>query len=516
MKKSLHLWVGFGVLLGGCTTSLAVREAVMEADRLGREAVRDYRAKAKNYAPFEMRDDIYMRANVIPRRESKSLPQEWAGRTVVYESGVSVEFDEVTTFLSRLTGYAFREESINTGEELFLEHAGSLRSLLDKLATQLDAEWQFQDNVIVFSGSQTVVFTIHMPPFQVTGSASEAGHSSNFSRNVWNDLISGVERIIESNGGQGNVVPVEAAGQLIVTAKPRALGAVARFIEKENKLLARQIALEVELISVRVSDNDDYEFNLGAVLSDVFETTVNLGNITSSGTTAAAANMFLGFNRSGTGTLSRLATSLGGRTTTVLASNVSRTTMILMNGQSAPLEVDDEEAYVSSITRQQDRTTDETTVTYQTATLTTGLDIVVTPYISENESVVVNVAMNISQNLGFQEYGTVGSDNVVQLPNTRNRSFINQVVVPSGATLVAVGYESKVSNAEKSGVGHSSFFLLSGKDDSEIIRERLVIAITPVILAPLEKLPIPVMKTVSAPQEQERQERRTQQQETGL
>ena len=272
--------LGLSALLWGCATTAAVREAVFEADRLGRDALRDYRVRVKDSEPFEVRDGVYLKANVIPRRESKALPQEWAGRTVVYESPAPVSLREITNFLSRLTGYAFRTGRVTGEDEIFLEHAGSLRSLLDKIATQVDAEWQFRDDVIVFSSTETVVFTVHMPPFQVTGSASQAGHNSNFQRDVWQDLITGVERILESQGRGGSVVPIRAAGQLIVTANPRALAAVARFIEKENQLLARQIALEVELISVRVSDKDDYTLNLGAILSDVFQTTVNLGTLT--------------------------------------------------------------------------------------------------------------------------------------------------------------------------------------------------------------------------------------------
>ena len=186
--------------------------------------------------------------------------------------------------------------------------------------------------------------------------------------------------------------------------------------------------------------------------------------------------------------------------------------MILMNGQSAPLEVNESESYVSATTRQQGEQGEPDTITQQTATLDTGLNVVVIPYISENNTVVVNVSLDTSQNLGFEVFETAGGESV-QLPNTRSRSFINQVVVPSGATLVAVGYESKTTNSKKAGVGQASFFLLGGSNNSEIIRERLVIAITPTIIEnhipvkmePVKANPIQMkpVKTVSQKQTQE-------------
>src|SRR5690606_34115130 len=70
----------------------------------------------------------------------------------------------------------------------------------------------------------------------------------------------------------GRVVASPATGTMTVVDTPDALERVAGYIEKENEALARQVVINVTVLSVNLQDSDEYGINWKLVYSDLSKT----------------------------------------------------------------------------------------------------------------------------------------------------------------------------------------------------------------------------------------------------
>jgi type II secretory pathway component GspD/PulD (secretin) len=86
----------------------------------------------------------------------------------------------------------------------------------------------------------------------------------------------------------------------------------------------------------------------------------------------------------------------------------------------------------------------------------------------------------VGSNDGFNQVTIDG--NQIQLPNLSTRAFTQQVMIPSGSTLVLSGFEETTSRVDKEGTGHADNWLTGGRSSASTQREIMVIMITPVIL----------------------------------
>ena len=282
------------VAMGGltaCAATAETRSLVDDAIERSQELLtQDNIYKPALNVPVIVDDGVYLSAHTLPRRLSKVLPREWASREVVYQSNVGEGIESVFSYLGSLTGFAFRLQESETGggqsTSIILEHEGTLRNLLDKVAAQINGEWQYKNGVVLFLTERTAIFTLRIPPAVITTSQGASGGESSISSSgnydVWTDITTRIEQILDSHGG-GTATPLQAAGEIIVTASPRALDEAGDFVSNQNRLLGRQVSLDVELLSVRVGDADNYSFSLGAILNGLG---IGLGN-PAAGTSAA-------------------------------------------------------------------------------------------------------------------------------------------------------------------------------------------------------------------------------------
>ena len=69
----------------------------------------------------------------------------------------------------------------------------------------------------------------------------------------------------------------------------------------------------------------------------------------------------------------------------------------------------------------------------------------------------------------------------IQLPNTSQRSFMQWVKITSGQMAVIGGYEQTRRVFQQNGTGTPSNFWLGGGQNSQIVRDAIVILVTPVV-----------------------------------
>lgn len=394
---------------------------------------------------------------------------------------------------------------------------GSIKSLLDTASARFGVSWKFSDGNIVFYFTDTRVFQVTSIPGDAklnadvisaatnsqgssggggglaSGSGSGAGGStpslsSNNSADttmtaqlsVYNSLEASIKSMLSA---YGSVVPSPATGSIAVTDTPDVLERVSEFVNQENRVLSRQVLVNVTVLSVTLSNGDNYGINWSAVyqaLGSRFGITTTLP-LPSSTNQFSASIMTPSSRASGTSALiSALSTQGAVRRKT----SASVTTL---NDQPVPVQVATQTGYLAQIS-----TTNTINVGSQTSltpgTVTTGFNLTLLPHVLDDGTVMMQFYTNLSQLLSLETVSngantTSANYEQIQVPNIETRNFLQRVAIKSGQTLVLSGYEGLADDGEEQGVGVPQNIALGGSLNATRSREVIVILITPVLMA---------------------------------
>lgn len=398
---------------------------------------------------------------------------------------------------------------------------GDLRGLLDAASARFGVSWKYTDGAIVFFYTDTRVYQVSAIPGDskldanvmsgasnsggvssggggagVSGgsiggggggaSASPSVSSDNTSNTVMNAQLSvygGLQSAIKAMlSPAGSVVPSPATGSITVTDTPEVLERVGTFMEQQNRVLSRQILINVTVLSVTLSADDSYGIDWHAVYQAL-------------GTRFTFGNPFTGLN-GGTTTNSASATvitpnSRANATTAVISAlsdqgTVRRKTsasVTTLNDQPVPVQVATQTGYLASIS-----TTNTANVGSQTSltagTVTTGFNLTLLPHILDDGTVMMQFYTNISSLTALQPFPQTPTSNgeQIQLPTVDTRNFLQRISMKSGQTLMIGGYEGVVDNGSQSGIGTPANYALGGGFNASRSREVIVILISPVTM----------------------------------
>ena len=173
-------------------------------------------------------------------------------------------------------------------------HDGPLNELLDQIAARFSVAWEYKGGRIVISRYVTRTFTLFLPPGTRTvdaevggkaltedvsrgvittgtggggglggGSGSGGSGSNNVGQTVkveakldpWKETEDAIRRLLTS---AGKVAASPSSGDIVVTDTPAAVKRVADYVEQKNASLVRQIAIQVEVLSVEGIDSDQF------------------------------------------------------------------------------------------------------------------------------------------------------------------------------------------------------------------------------------------------------------------
>lgn len=388
---------------------------------------------------------------------------------------------------------------------------GTLKELLDTASARFGVSWKFADGNIVFYFTDTRVFQVTSIPGDakltadvvsaatnnpvssgagggsMTSGASTAssGNGSSSSNNnnadtsmsaqlsVFNSLESSIKSMLSA---YGSVVPSPATGSMAVTDTPDVLERVSDFMNIENRVLSRQILVNVTVLSVTLSNNDNYGINWTAVyqaLGTKFGITTTLPIPTS--TNEFSASVITPTSRaSGT---SAMINALSTQGSVRRKTSASVTTL---NDQPVPVQVATQKSYLAQVS-----TTNTINVGSQTAltpgTVTTGFNLTLLPHVLDDGTVMMQFYTNLSQLLSLDTISSGGQQ--IELPNVETRNFLQRVAIKSGQTLVLSGYEGMSDDGTQQGVGVPQNLLLGGSVSAARSREIIVILLTPVLTA---------------------------------
>lgn len=390
-----------------------------------------------------------------------------------------------------------------------LDHRGrSFSEFLDLLADASGYGWEIRAGALYWMAEVTRTFEIRRVPatlsYSVTAGADQqqqnavqlgAGGSGAIRAsprgNAQISLTSagafwdGLEDTLNQLLGDGDRAPVidRATGTVVLRGNAGRVRRAGRYIEALNQWLGRQVLLEVQLVTVSLSDERSAGIDWTLVQSAAGGDSLTIAPTAASslaelgaqtlGITPASVGIEGGAGSEWEGTsLILRALSAQGRTSVV---NSPR--LVVLNGQAAQIQVLSDRgilAGIDVITRESAALTSE--VQLQAGVVSTGISVTILPKIVGNEVFLhANIIMS-----DLVEVNTAGTaQQTIQLPTVERNQFFQSARLKTGQTLALGGL------LENRAVGQSEtiarFKWLGARNDATQ-RTETVLLITPWLL----------------------------------
>ncbi|MCL2473911.1 MAG: hypothetical protein FWF23_03285, partial [Alphaproteobacteria bacterium] len=398
-----------------------------------------------------------------------------------------------------------------SASEMPISYEGSLSGLLDRLSAFFSVSWRYDGSSIVISRFDTRVFVMEAMPgtheindamededaetSDSSSSASGASSTKNtlkqnsstkISLKYWEELDAVIKLII---GGNGQSLISPTMGTITVTTTPDLMQTVADYLNKENKRLGRQIAINVKTYVVRMTDGEDFGVQFSATLGKVVD---NMGRIATyasagtpipAGTAAGALSMALiDSSRVKASAIIEALSSIGN------TAQIAEFTVTTMNNRPVARRVGTDTDYIRSVERDQTTSLTNSGVMSYTpviASVREGFSIQLTPRLMDDGRMLLQYSMGLT---GLREMKQIDfqisaeESLPIQLPTTDRRIFIQQSMLRSGQTLVIGGVDIGNTVMNRDGVGTPNNFLLGGGLHGANEKFMMVIALTPQVM----------------------------------
>ena len=387
---------------------------------------------------------------------------------------------------------------------LTLSYTGTVRGLLDTIASRTGTHWVYRDGVVEFSRLQTRTFQLKTMPgvssYSATvGKAASTSESSggssgakltfganssismSSSLNYWQELLATVAGMLS---GEGMVTPSSMTNSVTVTDVPYVIDKVADFIEGENTVLGRQVGLRVQVYSVELTERSQSGVDWSAVYASGSGATFGIAGPSAGagvGYGRLSANMSKGRFKDSKFVIQSL--SQQGRVGTVID-----TTVVTLNNQPAPVAVTDNQGYVSETTISAGTLGSPGLASMKQEMLTTGFILNLLPTILDNRSIMLQIQMDLSELKELKQINSDGSEGApaegdqvaisrssVQTPRTSSIQTMQRASLKSGDSLLLTGFRRNVDQSGRNGV----IAYEGGTKSAEQRQEEIVIMISP-------------------------------------
>jgi type IVB pilus formation R64 PilN family outer membrane protein len=387
---------------------------------------------------------------------------------------------------------------------------GSLQGLLDVAAARFGVYWKYANGAITLFYTDTRVYQVSAIPGDSKVDTSVASGSSNSgaaaggalasggglgggsgsggaptvsSENMTNiamnaqlSVYNGLQSAIRSMlSPVGAVISSPATGSISVTDTPDVLERVGEFIDQQNRVLSRQVLVNVTVLSVTLTAGDTFGINWAAVYQ-ALGTKFNITNTFPTGLQSIvnqfSATVITPSSRaSATQAMINVLSEQG---TVRRKTSASVTTL---NDQPVPVQVAEQQSYLAQVSTFTTANVGSQ-VSLTPGTVTTGFNLTLLPHILDDGTVMMQFYTNISSLAALASFGP--PDQQIQLPTVDTRNFLQRVAMKSGQTLVISGYEGVADQNNQQGVGQPSNYLLGGGQSATHSREIIVILISPI------------------------------------
>lgn len=397
---------------------------------------------------------------------------------------------------------------MNMNSIFSVSYNGALSGFLDAAAARYNVTWEYRDNKIEIYRYLTRSFTIHAVPGDVTSSskidsstaATSSGTSGSSASNanmstsvdmaslsVWRGIEDSVKTMLSPGG---KLVSTPSIGTLVVTDTPRVVAMVEKYLEQTNAHLSKQVAINVQVLSVNLSTSDEYGINWTTAYESI-GTQFGMAFNTAASPITGAASLALRVLQNGEtlkngGAFANSTNQWQGSKAVFSAlsqqgdvSVVTSATAMTLNNQMVPLQVGRQQAYLASSATTQVPNSG-TTTTLTPGTITTGFSMNVLPHIQSDGKLLLQYAIDLSSLLNLASVSSGNSS--IQTPEVETRKLLQRVALRSGETLVLSGFESSENNAKSQGTGGANNVIAGGGIAGKKNRTVIVILVRPIVV----------------------------------
>lgn len=373
-------------------------------------------------------------------------------------------------------------------------YTGTLAGLLDNLCDKLNLSWRWTGNEIQIYRYETKMFrlnalagiaqvnaSLNTAASTTSGSSSSSAQSATSGQTttmsdvtaIWADVGAALQSSLSPNGKM-SMIP--SAGTVTVSDTPQVLNQIESQISEFNRIYSKQVLLNIQVYQVEATDSDDYGVDWSSVwsfASNKWGINVSTGTSNTDGTgptftlTGAGGSL-----TSGKAIFQALSTA--GKTSLVTSGSV-----ISLNGQTVPLNVSREKAYVASTSTTVSGDSGVSSSSITPGVVTEGFAMNFTPRVSDSNTVIMRYTVDLSSIESITTF--TSGDSSVQLPQRLVRNFMQNVSVKSGQTLVLTGFQQVGGTDTSSGIGSPLAWMLGGSKNAESTKRTIVIVVTPYI-----------------------------------
>jgi type IVB pilus formation R64 PilN family outer membrane protein len=309
---------------------------------------------------------------------------------------------------------------------------------------------------------------------------------SNFS--VWT-AIEGALNTIKSPPGK--FIINQATGSVTITDTKEIVDIAQRYIEGENSIMTRQVAVRVELLSVTSNDNKELGVNWNGVFTKLSglipQWNVKLvtpGSLNSSMVGGLGMSILAPPRESNSlsmlnGTEAMLNALQGYARITNRQSFAAMT----LNRQPAPIAKTIQETYLARTTPGGNAGQGSSTLPgLEPGQVTTGFMSNILPTVLDNDTVMLQFSIDSSQLERLDSISTGSGETLqrIQTPKVGAVQTVQRVALRSGGTLVLTGFDREVMQYDQRGL--TNHVGLGGSYNGSKVRETYVILVTPIIV----------------------------------
>ncbi|MCC9290090.1 PilN family type IVB pilus formation outer membrane protein [Pseudomonas aeruginosa] len=310
------------------------------------------------------------------------------------------------------------------------------------------------------------------------GISGNSGSSQSTGVTIYTDITNDIGNSVLSmlTPGVARMSMSSSTGTMTVTDTPEVLARVGDFLNGVNSNITKQVLLNVQVLSVTLTDKDDLGIDCNLVYTAVNgKSGIGWKNVTQADAAAVQGSVSILVTSSQWPGSNLLVKALAeqGRVSTI--TSPSDTTL---NLQPVPVQLARQTSYLASI--QTTITADVGSTTSLTpGTVTSGYNMNLLPYVMAAKELLLRYSTNLSALKLIRQVSS--ADNTIEIPELDNRIYSQMVELRSGETSVLSGFEQTVDNRSKARVGSASNLLMGGSLKRDNSKDLIVVLNTPIV-----------------------------------
>jgi type IVB pilus formation R64 PilN family outer membrane protein len=502
MIKITAFLLGFSLVLTSCAIQKENSKKSAEGVDRAQEIYKKGKAQGKD-SLVSKSDQIFISDNILKVDHTTPLPPLFK-KNILYTTADHESLTTTISNISKLTkqsivldGSAKKTANTATPSAGMISYRGKLELVLTQICDKDNLYWSYKKGVVTIFSLETKMYELDAPvgsfslsnkisstsdPAGSGGSSSVGGNSSMSldytvkADSPWSAAVATIKTMLSTHG-KLNSDAVE--GFITITDTPKIQKKVDTYVQRINNRTNKKIAVRVDVYDVQTDSSSDFGFDVNSLVN-VLSNEVEISNDMTGFLNANNSGSFTAFNFKGTGNNSNVI--LDALNTIGKASEVTGTTVYTVSGQPAPIQSTQAQNYLASVSTQ---TTDGTvSTTMEPGTVVTGYSMTVMPRLQSNRQILVNLDLQISSLIEIQNFSVDGSDssNIIQLPKTKNKNFLESMVLQNGQSILIAGFQDDMVNSSTASPTTMDMWGAGGAKTTQHTKSTTVIVVTPYII----------------------------------